>query len=46
MQSDPWADSQTEKTEQDAGFIPLNRQQAQALQAQLGVLCLPCALWG
>ena len=46
MQSDPWVDSRTEKTEQDAGFIPLNRQQAQALQAQLGVLCLPCALWG
>jgi ATP synthase protein I len=45
MQSDPWADSQTEQAEQDASFIPLNRQQAQALQAQLGSLCLSCALW-
>ena len=44
MQSDPWADSQTQQAEQDASFIPLNHQQAQALQARLGQLCLPCAL--
>ena len=44
MQSDPWADSQTQQAEQDASFIPLNRQQAQALQARLGALCLSCAL--
>ena len=45
MQSDPWVDSQTEQAEQDAHFVALDRQQAQALQAKLGALCLPCAWW-
>lgn len=43
MQSDPWVDSQTEQAEQDASFVLLDRQQAQALQARLGQLCLTCA---
>ena len=41
MPADPWLDS--EQCASD--FSPLDRQQAQALQAEQGVLCLICA-WG
>lgn len=39
-QPDPWSDS----TGGESDFTPLNQQQAQVLQDQLGVLCLACAL--
>jgi F0F1-type ATP synthase assembly protein I len=45
MQSNPWLDSQTEQAEQDTNFVALDRRQAQALQARLGSVCLPCAFW-
>ncbi len=38
---DPWVDSAGDAFE----VAPLNSQQAQALQARLGALCLSCALW-
>ena len=45
MQPVPWEDSQIEQAELDNSFLALDRQQAQALQAGLGRLCLPCAWW-
>ena len=45
MQPVPWEDSQIEQAELDNSFLALDRQQAQALEAGLGRLCLPCAWW-